>query len=163
MLYFVLTALLLISLLMIYVKSSYSLPYLKSSKTSINYEFDRNFYTKEEIKEKVDGLFNNIKYLYSEDEFDETTAGKSNMFTRIVIIDKNLSAAEYALTLAHELTHISKFTANERYCNFNAWKTLYESNDNYLKNVALRYADLDFKGLVNHQYSCAGYIEEYLQ
>ena len=67
------------------------------------------------------------------------------------------------MTLTHELVHLSYFTANERFTCFKAFQILYESGNNYFKNIALAYANNDFKGITSLEYSCAGYIEDYLK
>ena len=45
--------------------------------------------------------------------------------------------------MAHELVHIQYYTSCERFCNLQAYKILFDSNDIYFKNVALYFADND--------------------
>ena len=40
---------------------------------------------------------------------------------------------------------------------------LSKETDDYFHNIALAYADLERKGEVIYEYSCIGYIEEYLR
>ena len=159
---FVCICLIFTSMIMLFVKNSYKLQYKSATVAGVGFKFETELPTKDEIKQEIDKLFNNPNYSLEEICLDSATAGISNVFTKQVYIDKNLSVISYAFTLAHELTHITKFTASERYCNFNAWLVLYKSENEFLKNVALSYADSDFKGEVIKEYSCAGYIEEYL-
>ena len=150
--------------LSIYANTNHNLPYIETTLTKIEYENYRpDYITEEYIKEEVDKLFPNVNYLLKSKHIPGTVAGYTYIMLKLVYIDTNLSLEDYTLTLTHELVHISHFTTNERYTNFKMFQILYESGNDYFRNVALAYADADVKGRVLYEYSCGGYIEEYLR
>ena len=150
--------------LALYANLNHNIPYKEATWDSIEYSGYRPEYvTQEYIKEEVDKLFPEVNYILNYKPIPGPTAGYTYIMLKLVYIDTNLSLEDYTLTLAHELCHLRYFTANERYTNFKMFQTLYESGNEYFKTVALAHADLDFRGLVTYEYSCAGYIEEYLR
>ena len=60
-----------------------------------------------------------------------------------ITIDEGLSNFQLVFVMAHELVHIQYYTSCERFCNLQAYKILFNSNDIYFKNVALYFADND--------------------
>ena len=129
----------------------------------MDYCIIREYKSNADIKQDIDGLFNNTKYILKHKEMNGDTAGYTVLLLKIIVLDNDLTQENYTLTLAHELVHLTHFTANERYVSFITFKVLYESENNYFKSVALAYADAQFKHLYQHSYDCSGYIEEYLQ
>lgn len=88
-----------------------------------------------------------------------TKRRKCEMFKRNIILDNNLSYEYFAFCLTHELTHLTEFCYSERYTNLTAFNKLYSSGNDYFKNVALYFADLDLRGAFSQEYSFVGYIE----
>lgn len=113
------------------------------------------------IKTEIDKMFN-CTYLLTFNTLSKQVDGISYIPLKLIVLDQDLTCEEFALTLTHELVHITYFTSNERFTSFKAFQILYESENEYFKNIALAYANLDFNGLMPKEYSCAGYIEEYL-
>lgn len=151
-------------ILTIYANTNHNLPYKESTLEYVKYENYRpNYVTESYIKEEVDKLFPNINYVLNHKPIPGATAGYTYIMLKLVYIDTDLSLEDYTLTLTHELVHISHFTVNERYTNFKMFQILYESENEYFKNVALAYANSDVQGRVIYEYSCGGYIEEYLR
>ena len=140
--------------------------YKKTSKIYyLEYTNEPQILTQSEVTERVNKLFNNSHYTLSAYDFKSHTLGDSNIFTRKIRIQYNLSNEDYAFTLTHELVHINYVTRSERFCEFQAFKLLYESNDEYLVYVANLYAKdvLNKRTLMSEEYDCSGYIEIYLK
>lgn len=154
-----------ISMWLIIIQFRFHLPYKQGKLNNINYINIRPYYVNEEyINKEIFKLFNLDNYSIEKCLFtDSNKAGDANLFTGKIRISYNLSYEDYVLALTHELVHIIYMTGNERFCNFKAFVILYESDNNYFKNIALAYADLEKKGEVIYEYSCIGYIEEYLR
>ena len=111
------------------------------------------------VEKEISQLFNNRYYniRYSD---DLKSCGQSNLFTSQITIRTNLPLETFVFTLAHELVHISYFTVNERFCNFTAWKLLYESGNDYFKNIALSFMfDSNYPSM---DYYFEAYAVEYL-
>lgn len=151
-------------LLFAYANINYRLDYQDCTLTYVEYDNIRpNYVTKDYIKQEVDNLFPNCKYILRCKDLGYGICGVSYIMLKLVYMDTNLSLESYAITLTHELVHINYFTVNERFTTFKAFQILYESGNEYLKNVALAYADSDIKGHMPYEYSCGGYIEDYLK
>lgn len=138
----------------------YYLPY-KQYTGKIDFQID---YTRpidisyESIKEDIDLLFNNPNYTLNIEDID--VSGRANLLTTTIVLDEGLSYENYVFTLAHELVHITYFTVNERFSNFTAWKILYESGNDYFKNVALAFARDDM--YISADYHFVAYVVDYL-
>lgn len=146
----------------IYSNINNTLPYLSSSQSSVDYNSIRPAFVNQEfIKKEIDNIFN-CNYILNFKNLNNKCDGVSYIMLKLVILDDNLSLEEFTMTLTHELVHLKFFTSNERFTSFKAFQILFESGNEYFKNVALAYANKDFNGLVEYEYSCAGYIEQYL-
>lgn len=120
-------------------------------------------WTEEEYIEILEELVGYNNYNLSKYDFDIRQSADCNLITKNIRIDYNLSFENFVFSFTHELIHLKYFTGNERFVNYNTWLILYECDNFYLNNVAKCYADLDFKGNISYDYSCAGYIEDYLK
>lgn len=165
--YFILTILIILNLFVwggfIYIKSSKPMKY-KPHSLKYNYLNESECYTNNiwEIKKDIDKLFKNPKYLFNFKQLPKGKIGETIILFRIINIDKDVNLFEFPFILAHELSHLINFTEDERFCNFNAFKILYESDNEYLKKVALNWLNYDICGLLSSGYSFAGWAEEYL-
>ncbi len=152
-----------VTILNIYSNINHVLPYKQASITTINHKCIRpEFVNQQYIKQQIDSIFN-CNYILIKSDLKGELKGKTYIMLKLIVLDNNLSLEDYAITLTHELVHLTYFTANERYTSFKTFQILYESKNEYFKNVALAYANLDFSGNTTKEYSCAGYIEEYLK
>lgn len=148
----------------IYIGTSHRIDYKKSSKKyTIEYTLGNGELSKTDIKEKIDKLFNDFQYSLCEANLEGSLLGDCNIIEKTVRIDKNLNPYNFAFTLAHELVHLQYHTKNERFCEFQAFKMLFESGDEFLVNVARKYANYSLSGASLKEYDCSGYIENYLK
>ena len=140
--------------------TAHSLPYKAPMHQSVDYELTRPAdISYISLKKQIDKLFDNPSYTLELKELEGTVKGKCEMFTRNVILDDNLSYEYFTFCLAHELVHLTEFCYNERYVNLTTFNKLYSSGNDYFKNVALYFADLDLRGAFSQEYSFVGYIE----
>lgn len=145
------------------IKFIHMLPYKDYTWAKLDYNIIRPLNWNEEIiKEEIDKL-TNVNYSLSKKDLPGNVLGKANLITFHIDIEFGLSLEMYTFTLTHEITHLKYYTVDERFTNYYAWLILYESGIDYFKQVALAIADQDFRGLTYYEYSCAGYIEEYLR
>ena len=115
---------------------------------------------KKETKKQVESLY---KTLYWYLELDINHDGLTNIGLRMVVINPNVSPEMYGYVLAHELTHLKYRVGNESWVSFEAFKTLYESGIDELKQSALYYADKVMSGWYCGDYNIGYYILEYLE
>lgn len=149
----------------IYSKTANQLEYKEAPIMSIytNYA-DEPKESKQYYKEQIDELLGNPIYIYTEKELQSKGIyGKTCIIPRIVILDKSIDIKNYIFTLTHELMHIKYTTECERFINLQTFKVLYESGIPEFEYVALWYAKKDMSGRIQHDYSCWGYISEYLK
>lgn len=137
----------------------YKLPYKQPYITKIEYEIERPeniSYTM--LKEGIDKLFDNPNYSFAFIEFEEKTYGQTFIFSRKIKLREGINYEYFVFCLAHELVHLTDFTLQERYCNLTAYNILYKSNNDYFKNIALYFANLDLQGGFSKEYSFVGYL-----
>lgn len=149
----------------IYSKTANQLEYKEAPIMSIytNYA-DEPKESKQYYKEQIDELLGNPIYIYTEKELtSKGIYGKTYIILRAVILDKSVDIKNYIFTLTHELMHIKYTTACERFINLQTFKVLYESSIPEFEYVALWYAKKDMGGVIHKDYSCWGYISEYLK
>lgn len=125
----------------------------------LQFNLTPQFESKQDIKIAVDDLFGNPPYTYEEKDIKEW--GLTYTHRRHIVIDSELSLAEYTFTLAHELVHLTE-SHNERWANYKAFVVLYESGNNYFKNVAVFGAWLDLAGFYSKEYQFVFHVEQYL-
>lgn len=122
----------------------YNLPYKESNLTFIEYNIEEpSNTTKESLTTEINELFDNPSYKLQFANLTSNTYGKCDVFNRTIIIKSNISNIFYVFSLTHELVHLKYFTYCERFCNLQAYKILFDSNNIYFKNVALYFADND--------------------
>ena len=147
----------------IYLFSSHKMEYKSAPPNPIAYEYKQVKYTKEEVRSKVEKIAGWLPYFYGEkDLLSKQRYGETIFFLRLVIMHDDLDINNYIFNFAHEYMHLKYMTASERFVNFEAFKLLYESGDEYFRNVAIMYANQDMRGGIDKNYSCWYYIKEYL-
>lgn len=143
------------------LKYYYYLPY-KHDDNILNFKIDYtrpNNINYNNIKDDIDKLFNYPQYTFNITHMSST--GNTNLLTSVITLNNNLSYETFVFTLAHELVHLTYFTVDERFCNFTAWKILYESNNQYFQNIALAFtANSNY---VSSDYHFAAYVIDYLK
>lgn len=141
---------------------SHVLPY-KDGYCEINFTLNRDELTYRDVQEDINKLFNCQYILIYRDLSDADIIGCAYIIPKIVVIHDDLSMEDFVITLTHELIHITHITTNERYTSFQTFKILYESDNDYFKNVALYFAHLQVKNYYSYDYDCSGYIVDYLK
>ena len=120
--------------------------------------------TKKEAKQLVKDLYNTPHIYIETSNINEYSYANSFIMARVVRIKPNLSILDYVFSYAHELTHIKYQTADETYTMFKTFTTLYESGNEELQNIALRYAQNIIEGgYLDTEYDCGYYILEYFK
>ena len=119
-------------------------------------------YTKLEIKEMIDCIYN-VDYKYQEVGFlNSNVLGKSNIDKKVLKIVPYINEIEYIWVLSHELVHIKYQTANETFTEYTSIITLYESNNILFQKVALNRAKFIISGAYQGtEYDCGYYLLEY--
>lgn len=141
------------------INGYYVLAYKEPTLTSIEYKIERpSDISYESLKESVDDLLDYNGYNFKFGYLYGDVYGKCNIFSKDIIIKNNISYEFFVFSLTHEIIHLKYFTLNERFVNYNAFKVLYESNNEYFKNVALYFANRDLNGDFTREYSFVGYI-----
>ena len=119
--------------------------------------------SRETIRAEIGELFGNPSYTISDDGENHSVWGHTNLLTRKITMYFGLNNASYAFTFAHELVHLTEFVLNERYCEIKAFKVLYFSGNEYLKNCALYGVYLDLLGNYPDEYKFTGNIENLIE
>lgn len=137
----------------------YKISYIKPTVEDIIWDRDlllsNETIDEEVIIDKVDDLFT-TSYSLSKSNLSGSTRGVSNIRKKHITIDEGLSNFQLVFVMAHELVHIQYYTGCERFCNLQAYKILFDSNNIYFKNVALYFADND--SVWSYDYKFKGYI-----
>lgn len=141
------------------LNEKYKISYIKPTVEDIIWDKDllesKKTIDEDVIIDKVDDLFT-VNYSWSKSNLSGSTKGISNISKKHIIIDEGLSNFQLVFVMAHELVHIQYYTRCERFCNLQAYKILFDSNDIYFKNVALYFADND--NMWSYEYKFKGYI-----
>lgn len=141
----------------------------KEPTTEFNYTpLDDFKLDREEVIDEVNKIFNypNYKLIYydfaSENEGAATYVyGRASCLKRQIEINPNVSGYMFTFNLTHELVHLVYYTGSERFCNYKSFCLLHE-NEN-LKDVCNWYVNMELSNNIPYEYSCLGYIEEYLR
>lgn len=136
-------------------KISYIEPTVEDIIWDRNLLLSKETIAEEVIIDKVDDLFT-TSYSLNKSNLSGSTRGVSNIRKKHITIDEGLSNFQLVFVMAHELVHIQYYTSCERFCNLQAYKILFDSNDIYFKNVALYFADNDW--MWSYDYQFKGYI-----
>lgn len=83
-----------------------------------------------------------------------------NPFDNRVFLNETQGNNDIVWTFTHEVLHKKLYSANERFVEFETFKVLYESGNQYFQDVALWRASIMWKG--DKEYDCTWYILEYL-
>lgn len=141
------------------LNEKYKISYIKPTVEDIIWDKDllesKKTIDEEVIIDKVDDLFT-VNYSLSKSNLSGSTRGVSNIRKKHITIDEGLSNFQLVFVMAHELVHIQYYTSCERFCNLQAYKILFDSNDIYFKNVAMYFADNDW--MWSYDYQFKGYI-----
>ena len=143
----------------IYTHTSHKMEIKAYTPIQIKWQFKEKP-NKEEVRKLVVGLYNTPHFYF---EGNINADGMAFIKFRVVIIDEEVSPEMYGWVLAHELTHLKYRVGNESWVSFEAFKTLYESENEVLKNSALYYADKVMSGWYDGAYNIGYYILEYLE
>lgn len=114
---------------------------------------------------KVSAEFDTVHWVTESDYFSDNQYAKSSPLFRHVVL-KNCATLDGTMikAYAHELAHIKYQTTNDSYATYQAIITLYESNDEILKHVAIDYAnDVLTGGYYGTDYDCGYYLLEYFK
>ncbi len=150
--------------LTVYIKTSYRMEYRQAEPVALEYTPREITYTREEVRNKIENLAGKQLYFYGEQDLfsRKRIYGETVFFIRLIIMQDNADIVDYIFNFAHEYMHLKYMTASERFVNFEAFKLLYESDDECFRNVAIMYANQDMYGNIPETYSCWYYIKEYL-
>ena len=138
---------------------AHALPY--KAPEDVNIEYDITIPPKisyQSLTEEVNALFDNPSYKLEFTTFSGAVKGKCYLWTRTIQLQENLNYEYYTFCLTHELVHLTEFNIQERYTNLTTFYTLYNSGNDYFKNIALYFADLDLNGAFSEEYSFVGYL-----
>ena len=151
--------------LTVYIKTSHRMEYRQAEPVALAYIPREITYTREEVRKKIENLAGKQLYFYGEQDLysRKHIYGETVFFIRLIIMQNNSSIEDYIFNFAHEYMHLKYMTASERFVNFEAFKLLYESDDECFRNVAIMYANQDMYGNIPETYSCWGQIYEYLK
>ena len=150
--------------LAVYIKTSHRMEYRQAEPVALTYTPREITYTREEVRKKIENLAGKQLYFYGEQDLysRKRIYGETVFFIRLIIMQYNADIVDYIFNFAHEYMHLKHMTASERFVNFEAFKLLYESNDECFRNVAIMYANQDMNGNIPEPYSCWYYIKDYL-
>lgn len=115
---------------------------------------------KVEIKALIDDTFN-FHYLYFEKDYShQDVNGRAIPQFAMVFVDKGLEGYDYAVRLAHEISHCRFYADNECYVEYHAIITLIESKYEWLSNVGKVWAN---EVITYHktEYDCGYYLLQY--
>jgi len=89
--------------------------------------------------------------------------GKTTLipFDNRVFLNETQSNNNLVWTYTHEILHKKLYSANERFVEFETFKFLYESGNEYFQDIALWRASIMWKN--DKEYDCTYYIVQYLK
>lgn len=150
---------------LLYLKLSHPLPFKPCTCGTIPLsEVDCYTNDREILKRDVEKLFGNpyyrIRYV---NEMKNKNAGETRVYSRRIDILNGLSDEQFVFILAHELVHLTEFTASERYCHLKAFEKLTNSGNEYFVYVAKWWFNTDVCGLIDKDYSFASYAQNLLK
>lgn len=103
-----------------------------------------NSYWRHLLEDELD--FHFYIFLYN-DEFPITTAGDSNIYSRVIRMDVDRRDTGFVRTMTHEIMHIKLCSTNERYVCYETFKFLYEHDNTMFRYTAISYAINQLDGL----------------
>jgi hypothetical protein len=116
-----------------------------------------------EVKELIRIKLDIKHYIYIEKKLKSKNSGLCLPTIRTIVIDKQLSAYKYVLVLTHELMHLKTYSNQEDFVCFETFKWLYNSDNELLHKVGVKYAldQLNYK--YSGEYLIFDYIINYLK
>jgi NAD-dependent dihydropyrimidine dehydrogenase PreA subunit len=135
--------------------------YLNAEVENTNYNV-----TKKEIRKLLEDELDFHNYIYKEGEVKVTTnSAYSIALLRYIKVDMDKCGRveDYCIALCHEMCHVKYFTGNEVYTNFLAFKTLYESENETLKNIGTWFGIYTLNRCYVENYDCSQLIVDYLR
>lgn len=134
--------------------------YLNAEVGDIDYDI-----SKQEIRKLLEDelCFNN--YIYKEGDIKiVSNSAYCVALLRYIKIDMTKCARieNYTIALCHEMCHIKYFTGNEIYTQFMTFKTLYESDNETLKNIGTWFGIYTLNRCYVDNYDCSQLIVDYL-
>lgn len=125
------------------------------------YTYENNF----EIRKDLEKIYKPVVYFYAEGELNSSIGAQTILPLRHITMNSKYVNIPYAYTffLAHEFVHITYCVTNECFTEFTAFKTLYESGNEWFRNVALWRANDIVTHNLQDTYDCGYYILEYLE
>lgn len=170
---FLAVMLLLLALWIVYVYATNKIPQTRhilavkpyTADITLDYTLESPYACNKDIKKDLDRLFKAGGYIYSECDLRAGIGAQTNFTLRKIMVDTAYTTRHHAYTffLAHELTHLKYFTANECFTEYTAIITLYESGNEYFRNVALWRAHLTLQANSQDEYDCGYYLLEYFK
>ena len=140
-------------------KITYSLPYKSPNVESIEFYISRpDDISYDTLTEEINELFDSPSYTLTFVDMTGDVKGRCYPLLKKVEIKKSLTYELYTFILTHELVHLTTYSTDERWTNLEAYKILYNSDNDYFKNVALYIANLDLHGAFSQDYSFVGYL-----
>lgn len=119
--------------------------------------------TRADIKREVKDLVGAKAYILIDMRpWRAGAAGGTVIPTRLILVDPNQDNEHYAITLCHELIHLTSFTSNEGYTQFETFKKLYTSDNLFLHRAALTLWIETFDRLYPENYYFIGNSLEFL-
>lgn len=135
------------------------------SLTQLENKYKYNYADHKNYEELVKAEFDTPHILrVSSKGFGDHQYAKSSPMFRIVVMRSQQNGIDNVKAYAHELAHIKYQTINECYATYKAITTLYESDNKFLKYVAIEYAnDVLGGGYFGMQEDCGYYLLEYFK
>lgn len=133
--------------------------------TQLENKYKYNQQDHSDFKKLVSAEFNTPHILrISSKGFGDNQYAKSSPMFRTVVMRNVQYGIDDVKAYAHELAHIKYQTRNECFATYKAIITLYESDNKFLKYVAIEYAnDVLGGGYVGMQEDCGYYLLEYFK
>lgn len=129
----------------------------------LDFALESPYACNKDIKKDLDTLFKAGGYIYAEKGLRAGIGATTNFTFRKITMNTAFvgNPHNYTFFLAHELTHLKYYTANECFTEYTAIITLYESGNEYFKNVALWRANATIQSHLQDEYDCGYYLLEY--
>lgn len=101
-----------------------------------------------------------LKFYFYNEKSIEDYAGKTYVTIRLILMDIDANGFEYAQVFTHEVMHLKKMVADEKWVCFETFKYLYEHKE--LHNVGVWYGQKQLQGCYGGEYNIADLIVNYL-
>lgn len=125
----------------------------------LNEDFEEPTKTDDELRDVIAKDLGLKLYFYKEKPMQDY-AGKTYVTIRLILMDIDANGFEYAQVFTHEVMHLKKMVANEKWVCFETFKYLYEHEE--LHNVGVWYGQKQLQGCYGGEYNIADLIVNYL-